>query len=153
MAALLWVSGAGWLVSHYLFPHRSEFGDLPNPWEPVWMRLHGAAVMMFLVAFGALLPGHIMRGLRRRTNSATGTLALTTGTLMLTMIAALTLTGYGLYYAGDESLRSWTGIVHWAVGLAAAAGLVAHAAVGRRRRTLTRGRHALDSTPAATCGR
>jgi FtsH-binding integral membrane protein len=138
----LWLTGIGWLVSHYLFARHGEFGDLPSPWEPWWLRLHGAAMMAFLVSFGALLPGHIAHGLRRRRNA-------TTGVLMLAVVAALTLSGYALYYAGDGSLRAWLGTAHWVVGLAAAASLTLHAWIGRRRTRRAREQHARIGARAA----
>ena len=41
VAALLWVSGAVWLVLHYVFPQSTTFGPVPNPWEAPLMRVHG----------------------------------------------------------------------------------------------------------------
>ena len=40
------------------------------------------------------------------------------GSLFLGAFGILTVTGYGLYYAGGESLRAWTSWIHLAVGLA-----------------------------------
>jgi hypothetical protein len=44
----------------------------------------------------------------------------------------LTITGYGLYYAGGERLRAWTSWIHLAVGLALPILLLIHIFVGRR---------------------
>jgi len=131
MGGLLVVSGVGWLLSHYVLPHHGEFADAPSPAEPWWMRLHGAALIGFLTAFGALLPGHAVRGWRRRMNHRTGM-------FMIVVVSLLALTGYGLYYVGDETTRPWISIIHWAVGLAATAGLVVHAVLGKRDRKRTR---------------
>ncbi len=69
---LLAVSGVGWLIEHYLLrpPGVPTLG--PHPSEAWWMRLHGAAVIGFLVAFGALLPGHIVQNWRQRANRYSG---------------------------------------------------------------------------------
>ena len=39
--ALLWLSGVLWLVLHFAFAQGTQFGPLPNPWEPTLMRVHG----------------------------------------------------------------------------------------------------------------
>lgn len=125
--ALLWGSGLGWLICHYFFTTAAEFADAPNPWEPWWLRLHGAAMIAFLVVVGALFPGHLVHGWRRRTNYRSGI-------LMCSTVAVLVLTGYGLYYAGNERIRAWTSVAHWGAGLAAAAALSAHVILGKRSR-------------------
>jgi hypothetical protein len=38
------------------------------------------------------------------------------GSIFLSAFAVLTITGYGLYYAGGERLRAWTSWIHLAVG-------------------------------------
>ena len=48
IGALLWLSGALWLVLHYMLPQSTPFGPLPNPWEAPLMRVHG------LIAVGAV---------------------------------------------------------------------------------------------------
>jgi hypothetical protein len=123
--ALLLLSGSGWLVAHYLLRSPAAFGAGPHPAEPWLMRLHGAAVIGFLVAFGALLPGHVVQNWRRRVNRYSG---LT----MVIAVSLLALTGYGLYYLVDERLRAATSALHWVAGLAASAALVLHLVLGKR---------------------
>ena len=89
------------------------------------MRLHGAAVVAFLVVFGALLPGHVVKNWRQRFNRYSG----------LTMVLVVTvqaMTGYGLYYLVDERQRALTSALHWVIGLAASAALVVHIVLGKR---------------------
>ena len=141
-SVLLLVSGIGWLVGHYFMHGPSDFPDAPNASEPWWLRLHGAAAMGFLVAFGALLPQHVRSGWRQRVN-------WTSGVLMLVVVSVLTLTAYGLYYIGDDRARAFISIAHWTVGLVAAAGLPVHIMLGRRQnndgeRHGTRRRHVRD---------
>jgi cation transport ATPase len=122
---VLLLSGAGWLVAHYLLRSPAALGAGPHPAEPWLMRLHGAAVIGFLLVFGALLPGHVVQNWRQRLNRYSG----------LTMVAAVTvlaLTGYGLYYLVDERQRAWTSALHWVVGLGASAALLLHVVLGRR---------------------
>jgi len=75
------------------------------------LRLHGAAAMVLLVLAGAAIALHVPGAWRERKNRLTG--ALLAGAL-----GALALTGYFLYYAGDEALRSAAGWSHWGLGLA-----------------------------------
>jgi len=113
------VTGCGWLLCHYVLAEAGEFGPLPHPLEGLWLQLHGAAGMIALVLFGSLLPSHMLRAWSsRRGRASGGTLA---GLFML-----LTVTGYGLYYVGGESLRQWISVVHWAVGLGIPVLLTAH---------------------------
>ncbi|MBS0374499.1 MAG: hypothetical protein JSR73_07940 [Proteobacteria bacterium] len=123
--ALLLVSGAGWLVARYVLRASTGDPDLPHPSELWWLRLHGAAVIGFLVAFGGLLPGHVLYGWRHHFNRGSGA-------TLLGVAFALALTGYGLYYVGDDRWRATISVSHWVVGLVAAAGLLWHVIAGRR---------------------
>jgi len=123
---LLFASGIAWVVMHYLFTGHGDLGDTPHPSEPWWLRIHGAAAMAFLIAFGSLLPGHISRAWQARRNHRSGM-------FMIALISALIVTGYGLYYAGDEDSRPWISLVHWIIGAVAAAGLPLHVYLGRRK--------------------
>jgi cation transport ATPase len=126
-AALLWASGLAWLISHYVLKIPGEFADAPAPSEPWWLRLHGAAVIGFLIAFGALLPAHVQHGWRQQRNRRSGV-------TMLSIVAVLAVSGYGLYYAADDRIRAWISAAHWVIGLAASAALVLHIILGRRTR-------------------
>lgn len=124
IGVLTFVSGLGWLADHYLFAGSADFGDAHAALEPWWLRLHGAAAMAGLVVLGSLLPGHIARAWRLRRNHRSGL-------LMLSLVVLLVVTGYGLYYAGDEETRPWISVVHWLAGMLAAAGLVLHVRLGK----------------------
>jgi hypothetical protein len=119
-AALL-ISGVGWLVGHYFL----AADGLPASSEPWWLRLHGAALIVFLVVFGALMPNHVVMGWRLRRNRRSGV-------FMFAVVALLTLTGYGLYYSGGDQQRAVISAVHWLIGLASALVLALHALLGKR---------------------
>jgi hypothetical protein len=121
----VFLSGVGWLADHYLFAGTAEFGDAHAASEPLWLRLHGAAAMAALLAFGSLFPGHIARAWQVRKN-------LCSGLSMLFLVLLLVATGYGLYYAGDEEMRPWISMAHWIGGVLAAFGLALHACLGKR---------------------
>jgi H+/Cl- antiporter ClcA len=120
-------SGVGWLIAHYMLGGADSFGETRHPSEPWWLRLHGAAVMAFLVVFGTILPGHVTRAWSLRKNRAQSVRRnVVTGTLMLSLVAALALTGYALYYFGSEELRPYISAGHWVLGLAATVGFYQH---------------------------
>ena len=129
-------SGVAWLIAHYLLVDAGSFGETHHPSEPWWLRLHGAAVMAFLVLLGTILPGHVKRAWSVRKNCTQSVRRnVVTGMLMLSLVAALALTGYALYYSGSEELRPYISTCHWVLGLAAAVGFYQH-----RRGRLQRGR-------------
>ena len=120
---LLFLSGVAWAYWNYL---RSP-GDFETSAKAWTMKIHGAAAMAILVLVGMLLTGHVRFAWRARRNRANGS-------IFLSAFAALTLTGYGLYYAGGERLRAWTSWIHLVVGLALPILLLIHIFLGRRTR-------------------
>jgi hypothetical protein len=122
--AVLLATGALWLVYHYLMRVHGELGETPHPLEHWWLRLHGAAAMVFLVVVGALIPIHMRRAWHQRRNRAMGI-------ALCAVVLALGTTGYALYYFGGEEARSLISLVHWGLGLAAPAAVIYHIARGR----------------------
>ena len=57
---------------------------------------------------------------------------------LLTAFGILTLTGYGLYYAGGEKLRAWTSLIHLWLGLALPIIIALHVWLGHRSRRALR---------------
>jgi hypothetical protein len=143
-AAILFVSGALWLICHYFLQVEGEFGPTNNPLEPWALRVHGGAAMLALVLIGSLLPVHVRRAWHQRHN-------LAPGIALLAVMLLLTLSGYALYYFGDEETRPIVSLLHWAVGLAAPPLLLWHVVSGRAE--TARARHAARvATRAATRG-
>jgi uncharacterized membrane protein len=121
--ALLFFSGAAWAYWNYLrLPGDFEVGA--KAWA---MKIHGAAAMAILVLIGILLSAHVKFAWRARRNR-------TNGSVFLSAFAVLTITGYGLYYAGGERLRAWTSWIHLAIGLALPVLLLMHIFLGRKTR-------------------
>jgi len=134
ISLLLVISGLGWLIAHYFLATAGEFGEAHHFSEPWWLKLHGAAGMIFLIVFGALLPAHAVRAWRMNKNR-------NSGAAMLAIVAILVVTAYGLYYAGGDVLRDWLGVIHWITGLLAVAGLALHIWIGKRSRSAHRLHH------------
>jgi thiosulfate reductase cytochrome b subunit len=122
--ALLFLTGVAWAYWNYLTASPGDFEISAKAWA---MKIHGAAAMAILVLIGMLLSGHVRFAWRARRNRANGS-------IFLSAFTALTVTGYGLYYVGGESLRAWTSWVHIAVGLAFPILLLVHIVLGRRTR-------------------
>lgn len=123
--AVLFLSGAAWLVLRYFMRPVSEFGETVNPLEPWAMKLHGAAAMASLFFVGSLLHLHIRRAVKAGRN-------LVAGWLLVATLLFLLLTGYGLYYVAGEADRPMWSLLHWAAGLAVALLFVLHIVVGRK---------------------
>jgi predicted ribosomally synthesized peptide with SipW-like signal peptide len=122
--ALLFFSGAAWAYWNDLVSSPGDFEMGAKAWA---MKIHGAAAMAILVLVGMLLTGHVSFAWRAGRNRGNGS-------LFLGAFAILTVTGYGLYYAGSESLRAWTSWIHLAIGLALPFLLVVHISLGKRTR-------------------
>jgi hypothetical protein len=119
--AVLFVTGAAWLVADRLKESDSEF------WQEAaaaLLMVHGGGAMIFLMMLGALVPLHMRYGWRKRKNLVTGITAATVN-------AALIATAFGLYYLGSEAVRPWMSDVHTMLGLAMPPLLLAHIWWGR----------------------
>ena len=109
VAALLWVSGAAWLVLHYVFRQPTQFGPLPNPWEAPLMRVHGLVAVGAVFLIGWMMAAHVIArwssDRKRRSGFVLG------GTAVL-----LILSGYALYYTTGPAHEA-AALVHEAVGV------------------------------------
>ena len=122
--ALVFLSGVAWAYWNYLVASPGDFEMSAKAWA---MKVHGAAAMAVLVLIGMLLNAHVRFAWRARRNRANGS-------VFLSAFAVLTITGYGLYYAGGERLRAWTSWIHLAIGLVLPILLLIHIFLGRRTR-------------------
>lgn len=117
LTGLLWWS---------LDANRGDAGASPTQ---VWsLRLHGFAAMLGLVFFGSLVSSHIRVAWAVNRNRLLGaTLAGLTITLALS--------GYGLYYLGDEMSRTMASWLHLVFGITLPFMLWLHVVRGRRLRS------------------
>lgn len=122
LAALVVVASSGvlWFLLHDVMAREAD--------EFLYQLLvaHGIAAYASAVAFGSVLPLHVMAGWRQGRNLASGlvvaiTLALLIGSALL------------LYYGGEET-QAWARLVHIAVGFGALAAAPLHIVLGRRMR-------------------
>ena len=123
--ALLLATGVAWLLLDCFIRVEGEFGPEHHPAQQMTLILHGVVAYAFLILCGAMIPVHIPGGWTAKRNVKSG----------ITLVATLLLIGataLGLYYLGNEELRTGFGTVHWVVGLVALPLLLAHILSGRR---------------------
>ena len=105
------LTGGSWLLFHHFLVEQGEFGPEPNPLEPWWLTLHGAFAFAAVWVLGLLWGVHVSAAwpLSRRRFS---------GGILAAVMAWLSVSGYLLYYVGDDRIRSIVSILHWGGGLA-----------------------------------
>jgi peptidoglycan/LPS O-acetylase OafA/YrhL len=118
------LSGAFWYVLHDLMDRG------PSDTLHTLLVVHGVAAFSTAVAFGSLLPVHVLVGSRQPRNRLSGL-------VLATVVGILITTALILYY-GSEELRDWGRLIHLVVGFAAIAVCGAHLAIGRRIRRYAR---------------
>jgi hypothetical protein len=124
-AALLWFSGVWWLVLHYAFAQQTPFGELPNPSEPLAMRVHGVLAVGAVFLLGWIAGGHVIErwdGARRRLS----------GLLLSATAAVLVVSGYALYYTTGFP-HELASLAHQGLGALAIVAALVH---GWRRRPM-----------------
>jgi magnesium-transporting ATPase (P-type) len=137
VVGLLFFSGAAWAYWNYVAPLPGDVEQSSKAWA---MKIHGAAAMAILVLIGMLLTTHVKFAWRARRNRGNGA-------LFLGAFGVLTITGYGLYYAGSEGLRAWTSWIHLAVGLALPLLLLIHVLLGKKTRSAAEQRRQHHHSP------
>ena len=122
-SALLLLSGAAWAWASQLdeTAHALEFLRQLKPWL---LRIHGFGAMTFVLLLGTLWPAHVRRAWHAHKNRPNGA-------FFLAAVGLLTLTGYALYYLGDETWRNATSQFHLWLGLGAPVLLYWHIRSGR----------------------
>jgi hypothetical protein len=118
VGALLWLTGALWLLLHLLFPAHNEFGTLPNAWEAPLMRLHGLIAVATVFLFGWVGAGHILA----RWSAAANRIS---GLWLMGAAVVLVVSGYALYYTTGAFHEGAAGVHEW-LGLLAIGAALAH---------------------------
>jgi hypothetical protein len=106
----VWASGGGWLVVHYFIQPTGASGLENDSWGPWWLKVHGAFAFLAVWCGGLLWGLHVIRAWKTRRHRWSG------GTLFAVLLV-LIVSGYLLYYVGDDRLRDLISRVHWVLGL------------------------------------
>ncbi len=100
-------SGLIWLIFNFYLSPNTPLRFL-NLWN---LRLHGLAAFGFLIIFGMILSTHISFNWQVRKNRRPSGITLTV------FCGLLILSGYFLYYCGDDDFRELISYFHWLAGL------------------------------------
>lgn len=135
----VWLSGGVWLLFHYFSGKQGDFGPVENPLTPWWLRLHGAFAFAAIWIFGLLWGTHITVGWphKRRRWSGGGLAAV---------FLFLIVSGYLLYYLGDDRIRPLVSVLHWGIGLASPAFFLLHRLRRRRQSNRDHERMPIEAT-------
>lgn len=118
LASICALSGVGFYLIRELF----------IPLDPFSARdmlvTHGISAYCLMLAFGAVMPGHIRAAWNTHRNRISGGLVTAVMTLLL-------ISGLGLYY-GTEDIHESILWLHWVVGFALIPALPLHILIGRR---------------------
>jgi hypothetical protein len=121
----IFASGVLWLVFHYFMRTEGPFGPQPDPGEQ-WARIgHGGFAFAALWVTGMLWERHITKawGTARRRAS---------GVLLFVILLALIVSGFLLYYVGDEVPLAKLAKFHWMLGLIAPLAFLQHRLARKR---------------------
>jgi DNA-binding transcriptional ArsR family regulator len=102
--------------------HQHRLVSRTNPWL---LKAHGFAAVGFVLLLGTLIPVHIRHSWHARKNRSNGI-------FFLSAVGLLTLSGYALYYLGDEAWLNGASQLHLWLGLAAPVLLFFQIRAGRK---------------------
>jgi hypothetical protein len=121
---LLFLSGVSWAWANHL-DETAQAGPALRDLKPWLLKVHGFNALGFVLMLGMLLTGHVRRGWHAHKNRKNGA-------FFLTAVSLLTLSGYMLYYLGNETWRNISSQFHLWLGLAAPLLLAWHVWAGRK---------------------
>jgi hypothetical protein len=115
---LLWLSGVAWLGVHFALEQPTPFGPLPNPWEPLLLKVHGLLAVAAVFLLGWVTADHL--GERRREGRR-----YRSGLVLAGTAALLALSGYALYYTTGP-VQDVASRTHEFLGVGSIAAALAH---------------------------
>ncbi len=135
--SVVFASGALWAWLRYFARNENDFGSSPT--ETWTLTIHGLFAAASLLVIGSMLPLHVKFAWRAKRNRFNGI-------FFVSIVALLILSGYGLYYIGNERFRSWTSWIHLFIGLALPILLIIHIWRGRVSRREKRSQRHVPAT-------
>lgn len=134
----VWLTGGLWLLFHHFLARQGDFGPMENPLTPWWLRLHGAFAFAAIWILGLLWGTHITAAWPRKRRRWSG--GVLTGVFVFLVVS-----GYLLYYLGDDQVRPVVSVLHWAIGLACPLFFLLHRLRRRRQRNRDQEQMALET--------
>lgn len=128
----VWASGVlYWIFDKYML-RQSDIGISENPLQVWWLRLHALTATAAVWLFGYMSAIHVQRnwsgGARRNS-----------GTLFVTTLGLLTLSGYLIYYVEADRPLALISQLHWVLGACAPLAFLLHRGMRRRLRAAALG--------------
>lgn len=117
---LVAISGVLWFVLH------DVMGRAPDDFLHELLVAHGVTAYVSAVAFGSILPLHVVAGWRYRRHLVSGSAVVLTFALLIGSAVLL--------YYGGEVTQAWARLLHIAVGFGALLAAPIHIMLGRRLR-------------------
>jgi hypothetical protein len=117
--ALLWTSGAAWMLLHWFGAHAGEFGIERHPLEAPTLTLHGVLAMPALFLLGWFAGRHAAP-------VASGQRAAS-GWWLTAWLAVLVVAGLALLFVGNPAWQSAASLVHQVLGATLLLPVLAHA--------------------------
>ena len=106
----VWISGAAWLMVHYWLEPEDAAGLPGSPAGPWWLKIHGAFAFLAIWTGGLVWGLHVVKAWHRRRHRWSGGIVI--GSLLLLIVS-----GYLLYYVGEDHVRHGISLLHWILGL------------------------------------
>ncbi len=139
--AALWLTGAIWLLLHYLWAQPDEFGIARHPLEAPTMLVHGVIAMLALFLLGWFAGRHA--------GAASSGRRVASGVLLTVLMAMLVAAGCAQLFLTGAAWQSAAALTHESLGVALLLLVLAHA---RRARAAYRARAAGAGDQAGASG-
>jgi len=116
---LVFLTGVVWLYFDSFVTVESVIGSAKHPMQKWVLNSHGVFSIIFTFMFGLIYGVHIKRTwpMQKRRMS---------GLSLVSLLCVIIVTGFLLYYAGNETLRALSSYIHWVLGLSIPLVLVRH---------------------------
>ncbi len=116
---LLWLSGCAWLILDGWFARTGPFGAEPHPLQPPLLLAHGVLAIAAAYLLGWISARHARHWWPRRWRRASGA-------TFAVLLAALSLSGFALFFLTDDGWRQVAALGHDVLGVVVTAAGVQH---------------------------
>ncbi len=107
----VWLTGCVWLVLHTFFEVPDEFGIARHPWESTLLWVHGVLSIAIAYLFGWIMARHASEAWRQHKRRISGG-------LLTTVLAALSISGFALFFVTDSDWQLQSTRIHEILGVA-----------------------------------